>query len=234
MYISNGASLEQRRNEVNLDSREYKNFEYKTVVKKIINIIRCEDTDCLANYLSDLFELSEDFTEPQTDETIKKANISISRVKEKKLKSQDTVYEIVFTVPFRCDKKIQECMRRDLPFQLFSKKRLLDQEEGYCLFFGRKRYDILHFYETGSAYYEITTKDILLRLETWNRRYGIRISGCGKDWLAIDLLHLYYPIENLLYQMSELCPQLVMKKDQIHALQTIGELDYSTIHMQWK
>lgn len=226
--------MKHRRNEVNLDSTEYKDFEYKTVVNEIVNIIRCEDTDCLANYLSDLFDLSEDNTESQAEETMNKANIAILRVKEKVLDSFDTVYELVFTVPYDCEKKMQRWIVRGLPFQLFSKNRLLDQEEGYCLFLGVKRYDILHFYETASVYYEITTKDIIRMLEIWNRRYGIRINGCGKDWLAVDLLHLYYPIENLLYQISELCPQLVLKKDQLVALKTIGGLDYSTIHMQWK
>lgn len=226
--------MKHPRNEGNLDSSESKYMDVNKVVNELVKFIKHKDTDGLAHYLSDMFELSEDACKLQKEGHKSKSRLTIQRVKEKVMDSLDIAYEIVFTVPDACQKQMNNLKASNLGCSLFKKNQLLDQEEGYCLFLGVNRYDIVHFYGTSSVYYEIITKDIIKMLETWNRRYGIRINGCGKDWLAVDLLNLYYPIENLLYQIAELCPQHVLKKDRLFALNTIGVQDFSTIHIQWK
>ena len=86
-------------------------------------------------------------------------------------------------------------------------------------------YDMLRFEATNGANYDIFTEEIITRLKTWDKKYGLKFVGVGFDFVEADYSKTPVDIDRLAEELYEFCPDIV---DQ--GVGSIEELKRETIN----
>jgi len=70
-------------------------------------------------------------------------------------------------------------------------------------------FEIIEFYQTNGANYDIETKDIIAKLQKWHSEFGIKIVSIGSDFCECEILNKNIDYNNLANEVYEFCPDIV-------------------------
>jgi hypothetical protein len=73
----------------------------------------------------------------------------------------------------------------------------------------KDQFDILRFQKTDGINYGIENKDVISKLEDWNRKYGIEIIGADYDWTEFILKKLPDNVSEFSQEVYKFCPDVV-------------------------
>lgn len=81
-------------------------------------------------------------------------------------------------------------------------------------------FEVIEFYQTNGANYDIETKDIIRKLQKWHSEFGIKIISIGLDFCECEILNKNIDYKKLADEVYEFCPDIVEQ-----GTETIEELE---------
>ncbi|MBP7901735.1 MAG: DUF4253 domain-containing protein [Spirochaetes bacterium] len=84
------------------------------------------------------------------------------------------------------------------------------------------QFKVLKMMNVSAPNYDISNDDIISRLKSWNKRYGINVNGVYSDYVYIEFITVPKDIDSFLKEVYDFCPDAVdqnygtmdnMKKD---------------------
>ena len=74
---------------------------------------------------------------------------------------------------------------------------------------GIKEIDILKYRRTDGANYNYENDDIVAKISEWDKKYGVSIIGCGRDWLGVEFKKLPTDLDSFASEVYDFCPDSV-------------------------
>lgn len=74
---------------------------------------------------------------------------------------------------------------------------------------GNDKFDVLKYRRTDGINYGLQTEDIINKISEWDKKYGVNIVGCGRDWVWIELNKLPKDLDMFSEEVYEFCPDIV-------------------------
>lgn len=74
---------------------------------------------------------------------------------------------------------------------------------------GQDQFEILRHAQSDAANYDLSTEDLVQRLKSYDKEFGIDITHAETDTIDFDLLHVPDNIETFAEDLYEFCPDLV-------------------------
>lgn len=109
--------------------------------------------------------------------------------------------------------------------ELAKKLKSKYKDKGYLIFFSNLSYDksnesiyilkgdnqmdILRALKTSGVNYEISTENIIDKLNSWDNKYGIEVLGADYDWVEIEFKKSNLDVNNLCKEIEEFCPDII-------------------------
>lgn len=69
--------------------------------------------------------------------------------------------------------------------------------------------DLIKQYQTNGINYDVTTEDIINKLEDWERRFGITISDVSYDQVTVYFQTLPDNLQEIAIELYEFCPDII-------------------------
>jgi ankyrin repeat protein len=174
-----------------------------------------------------------------SSEKLNRANNLVNKYFIKEKGKQRWVFEVKISVYLNLSSKasvedeiikLREILK-PLGFLVFiSNKRKEDLTE-ITFIKADKPYDALSYYHTSSLYYSLSTKDIIEKIEEWDKIYGIELIAAGKDWLQLYFKNIPAYLNTFQWEVYNFCPEYAAGKDREDLMSNL-ESD-SILNLSW-
>ena len=69
--------------------------------------------------------------------------------------------------------------------------------------------DILRYRRTDGINYDYENDDLVAKVSEWNKKFGLTVIGCGRDWLELEFKKLPTDLDAFSEEVYEFCPDSV-------------------------
>ena len=98
----------------------------------------------------------------------------------------------------------------------------------------KNKFDILRVRKTLALTAGLSTRQIISKLQDWDKRYGLLLIGAGYNWLKAELIKLPDNIEQFSNEVLAFCPEvLIFRSETLEQFQQDLRADH-TIFLRWK